>query len=89
MKDLILNNWQYITPLLTLVIGWLIPNDKMYELGVMTRKALPKDVTKLALSILDPYFKGLRERSVEGNTDLIHNDHLKEDKLKIDLGLDK
>lgn len=87
MKDFLTNNWQYITPLLTLLLGWLIPNNKMYELGVLTRKKLPRDVTKLILSKVDPYFKGLRERDVEGNKNLIHNDHLQEDKFKIDLGL--
>lgn len=89
MKDFLLNNWQYITPLLTLIVGWLVPNDLLYSLGAKVRTKLPRDISKLIASKLDAFEHGLLDSKVEGNRNLIHNNDFKKDsdKLKIDLGL--
>lgn len=91
MKDFLINNQGILIPLVTLLVGYFIPNDTLYNIGFKTRKRWPKDLRKLVSNKISCLAKGIYESDYRGNKNLVDNDTVKKiiNKTEIDLGLDQ
>lgn len=91
MKEFFINNQGILIPLGSLLIGWFIPNDLLYNIGFKTRKKLPKDIRKLISTKITSLAKGIYEADYHGNKNLIDNYSAKQmiKKTEIDLGLEQ
>lgn len=91
MKDFLINNYGILIPLATGLIGYLIPNDTLYNIGFKTRKRWPKDLRKLLSDKMSSLAKGIYEADYRGDKNLVDNGTVKKiiNKTEIDLGLDQ
>ena len=88
--DFLQENWQTLLPLVTFVIGWLLPNAKIRLFGEKVGEKIPTSLRKVIADKLDAFEKGLLDADVDGNKEVTHNDTIKSlaRGIKIDLGLD-
>lgn len=88
--NLVKENKEIIITGSTFLVAWLLPNPKLKWLGQKAGEKIPKKVAKLIKEKLDAFEEGLITDSVNGNSNLISNEQLKENKkkLEIDLGLE-
>lgn len=91
MKDFLITNQGILIPLATLLVGYFIPNDTLYNIGFKTRKRWPKDLRKLVSDKMSSLAKGIYEADYRGDKNLVDNSTVKNiiNKTEIDLGLDQ
>ncbi|WP_047396252.1 hypothetical protein [Cetobacterium sp. ZOR0034] len=91
MKEFLITNQGILIPLGTLLVGYFIPNDTLYNIGFKTRKRIPKDLRKLISDKISYLAKGIYEADYRGDKNLIDNNTVKKiiDKTEIDLGLEQ
>jgi len=91
MLDFLKDNIGMVVPFIVFVIGWLLPPLKFNEIGKKVRGMIDSKIAGMVAERLDAFEKGLLGKDVDGNSDVISKDQLKEEveKMKIDLNLKK
>ncbi len=75
--------------LLIFLSGWILPVPRFKKLGEQVGEQLPPRVIKMLSERLRAFERGLMLADVNGDTNLIDNDTIKNElkKVKLDLGL--
>lgn len=87
--DFVRENSGMFWGLLIFLSGWVLPVPRFKELGKKTGEQLPPKVIKMLSERLKAFERGLLLAHVNGDTNLVDNETVKNElkKVKLDLGL--
>lgn len=82
-------NPQIFWGLLIFLFGWILPVPRFKKFGEQVGEQLPPKVKKMITERLRAFQRGLEEADVNGDTNLVDNETVKNEfkKVKLDLGL--
>ena len=89
LMNFIRENTEFFWMLLVFLGGWILPVPQFKKLGEQAAEQLPPKLTKMLSERLRAFERGLMLADVNGDTNLVDNDTVKNElkKVKLDLGL--
>lgn len=89
MKEFFINNMEFWGILGAFILGWILPNPRVWKIGKEVGDKLPEKLKKELADKLDSFEQGLRGKEYLGDKSIASNEQIKEEteKLKVDLGL--